>query len=97
MTALIKSATVRLAAPMESSWSVAKIFFPSSIKPIPHSALNFEAILRAHTILFMKLRVYEKMELMSVGLETFVNVVYWSEYEITLIKSIFTHFPVIYG
>ena len=34
---------------------------------------------------------------MSVGLGTFLNVVYLKEYEITLIKSIFTYFPVIYG
>ena len=34
---------------------------------------------------------------MSVGLGTFLNDVYLSEYEITLIKSIFTYFPVIYG
>lgn len=46
----------------------------------------------------MKLTVDEKkVELMSVGLETFLNAVYLSEYEITLMKSIFTYFPVIYG
>ena len=37
------------------------------------------------------------MELMSVGLETFLNAVYLIKYEITLMKSIFTYFPVIYG
>lgn len=42
--------------------------------------------------------MYKKeKELMSVGLGTFLNDVYLSEYEITLIKSIFTYFPVIYG
>lgn len=111
MTTLIKSATIRLVAWMESSWSLA--IFPTSWgvqSPIQrwtskqHSSYKY--CLRSKSIMFnlsfsfickWEAKMSVKKEFMSVGLGTFLNDVYLSEYEITLIKSIFTYFPVIYG